>query len=102
MKWIAQEFHDYIEDIVIENESGTKSICKVHNHANTADEPDEAERECQANARLIAAAPDLLDACKRDALLAAVAISKTPTGDQRNKLTEINILRLAAIAKAEP
>lgn len=43
--------------------------------------------------------PDLLKACKRDAELANVAIAATPTGKDRNKLTEINILRLAAIAK---
>lgn len=59
------------------------------------------DEETIANARLIAAAPDLLRACERDALLAGIAISETPTGDLRNKLTEINILRLAAIAEAK-
>jgi len=44
---------------------------------------------------------DLLDACERDALLANIAIAETPTGDLRNKLTEINILRIAAISKAK-
>jgi len=43
---------------------------------------------------------DLLDACERDALLADISISATPTEDLRNKLTDINILRLAAITKA--
>ncbi len=43
---------------------------------------------------------DLLEACKRDATLADVAIALTPTGKGRNRLTEINILRLAAIGKA--
>ena len=43
----------------------------------------------------------LLETCKRDAELANAAISATPTGKYRNKLTEINILRLQAIAKAE-
>lgn len=54
-----------------------------------------------ANVHLIAAAPDLLAACERDEELANVAISLTPTSDYRNRLTEINILRLAAIAKAK-
>ena len=43
----------------------------------------------------------LLAACERDAELANAAILATPTGDYRNKLTEINILRLQAIAKAK-
>ncbi|KKN07557.1 hypothetical protein LCGC14_1065780 [marine sediment metagenome] len=44
---------------------------------------------------------DLLMACKRDSLLADIATAQTPTGDLRNRLTEINILRLAAIQKAK-
>ena len=44
---------------------------------------------------------DLLKACERDALLADIAISATPTSDLRNKLTDINILRLDAITKAQ-
>ncbi len=42
----------------------------------------------------------LLDACKRDAELANAAISSTPTGEYRDRLTEINILRLQAITEA--
>ena len=42
----------------------------------------------------------LLKACKRDEELANAAILATPTGEYRNKLTEINILRLEAIAAA--
>lgn len=44
---------------------------------------------------------DLLKALKRDAELATVAILMTPTGPKRNRLTEINIFRLQAIALAE-
>jgi len=47
------------------------------------------------------AAPDMYDALKRDELLANVAILATPSGPKRNKLTEINILRMKALAKAE-
>ncbi len=50
---------------------------------------------------LMAAAPALLEACKRDAYLADSAILATLTGE-RNKLTQINILRLQAIAQAKP
>ncbi len=57
--------------------------------------------ELEANAQLIAAAPDLLAALERDAGLANAAIAATPTGKYRNKLTELNILRLEAIAKAK-
>jgi len=44
---------------------------------------------------------ELLDACKRDAELATQAVLRTPTGPLRNKLTEINLLRLKAITEAE-
>ena len=37
---------------------GTSSVCTVHNHGLRASQP-----EADANARLIAAAPDLLAAC---------------------------------------
>ena len=40
---------------------------------------------------------NLFNACKRDAELVDVAILGTPSGEYRNKLTEINILRLQAI-----
>ena len=50
---------------------------------------------------LLNATPKLLEALKRDSLLADTAILLTPTGPDRNRLTEINILRLAAIAAAE-
>lgn len=43
----------------------------------------------------------LYEACKRDAELANAAIIMTPTGEYRNKLTEINILRMQALSKAE-
>ena len=64
--------------------------------------------EGEAIAKLIVAAPEtmrqrdmLLDACKQDAELATQAINRTPSGPLRNKLTEINILRLQAIANAK-
>ncbi len=44
---------------------------------------------------------DLLNACIRDKELATAAILLTPTGEHRNKLTEINILRLQAIDLAK-
>ena len=44
---------------------------------------------------------EMYEALKRDELLANVAILATPSGPKRNKLTEINLLRLQAIAKAE-
>ena len=44
---------------------------------------------------------DLLKACERDEELATAAILLTPTGEHRNKLTEINILRIQAISLAK-
>ena len=44
---------------------------------------------------------ELLAACKRDRILADVAILSTPIGDARNELTDVNILRLQAIVNAE-
>ena len=44
---------------------------------------------------------NLLEACERDEGLATAAILLTPTGEHRNKLTEINILRMQAISLAK-
>lgn len=55
----------------------------------------------EANANLISAAPDMYEALKRGELLANVSILATPSGPKRNKLTEINLMRLQALAKAE-
>ena len=52
------------QDYLIVNDTGLKSICLVHNHSNTASDPEEAEREAEANARLIVAAPDLLEGAR--------------------------------------
>jgi hypothetical protein len=65
------------------------SCCK-----NTITEFSELSAEEQANARLIAAAPDLLDACKR---LLEVEPPRLTTGEERETFR----LALAAIAKAE-
>lgn len=58
------------------------------------------EEEQEANAHLIAAAPDLLEACKDAELAFFAAIDVAPTRYYRNKLTKQNIKRLKAIAKA--
>lgn len=71
-------------------------VYQYQNHNNR-----EANGTAIANARLIAAAPDLLAACETDADLANFAINAAKTGHSRNHLTEINIKRLAAIAKAK-
>ncbi len=54
-----------------------------------------------ANARLIASAPDLLEACKMARKHLDILICMTPTGKQRNQLTEDNISILQAISRAE-
>lgn len=61
---------------------------------------DVSKDEAEANARLIAAAPQLLKACKLGEATANTAIHATPTGGFREALTCVNILRLEAIAKA--
>lgn len=43
---------------------------------------------------------EMLQLCKDMSLLADVAISATPTGEVRNRMTEINILRMDAVATA--
>ena len=45
---------------------------------------------------------DLLAACERASVVYDYAICRTPTGDERNKLCEQNILRMAAIQNAKP
>lgn len=55
---------------------------------------DEIVRACNAH-------DDLLAACEKAQFVYDYAICRTPTGPERNKLTEQNILRMAAIAKAK-
>jgi len=55
----------------------------------------------QQQSKIINQRDMLLEACKRDSTLANQAISRTPPGPLRNELTEINILRLQAIAKVK-
>ncbi len=81
--------------------NGWDISCGIFTIAQVFEEFGPKPKEAKANAHLIAAAPKLLEACKRDAELANVAILLTPTGEHRNKLTEINILRLQAITEAE-
>ena len=70
------------------------SICEVA--ANTLGSREVTAAEAEANARLIAAAPDLLAACKRVLL----AEEWSYTGDRLSSSERAEILR-AAIAKAE-
>ena len=44
---------------------------------------------------------DLLAACEKAQFVYDYVICRTPTGPERNKLTERNILRLQAIAKVK-
>ncbi len=44
---------------------------------------------------------DLLEVCKKDEEFANLAILSVPTSSFRDHLTELNILRLAAIKRAE-
>ncbi len=56
--------------------------------------------EADDNACLIAAVKDLLEACEQAQFVYDYTICRTPTGPEREKLTERNILRMQAIAKA--
>ncbi len=51
---------------------------------------------------IMSAQPDLLAACEKAQFVYDYAICRTPTGPERNELTERNILRMQAIAKAKP
>ena len=56
--------------------------------------------ETEADARLIAAAPELLAALKDTLEVFDAAIAYTPTGPRRNRLCDKNIAIRTAIAKA--
>ena len=80
------------DDYLIESKNGLKSVAEVHNHG------DKGDPEALSNACLIAAAPELLEACKAtvyilktDAEWAAKEIRSQPWYDRAEK----------AIAKAE-
>jgi len=80
--------HIYVKD------SGSHIICRVDGHfggisCGKTGEPD--EHNTTANARLIAAAPDLYEACKR-------AIDNVEHGDDDGWIEAIE----AAVAKANP
>lgn len=58
-------------------------------------------KEVEANARLIATAPELLAACEKAHYVYDFAICRLPTSDLRTKLTDENILRMQAIKAAK-
>ena len=89
-KWTISGGTNYSEDLFIYKAGehcGGRIIATVHGD--------------KAIASLIVAAPELLAACERDAMLADHAILRTPTSPLRNKLTEVNLLRLKAISNAK-
>ncbi len=55
--WLVSPYTTGIDEIIIEEKAGNNRICVVTGDA-------EGQEESQANARLIAAAPDLLEALK--------------------------------------
>lgn len=72
--------------------TGHRAVATVWTHVHTADRKEIALEEGVANARLIAAAPELLEACK--ATLA-------PDGMSVHATTRVIEMLRAAIAKAE-
>jgi hypothetical protein len=56
---------------------------------------------CEEFLRRYNAHDELVGALERDEELANAAILRTPAGEYRNKLTEINILRLQALESAK-
>lgn len=71
---------------------GDLIICSLHPNTPTMTD---------ANAKLIAAAPDLLEALKITQKRLESLINATPSGELRNQLTQENINALTAISKAE-
>lgn len=93
--WVASETDDF-GDITISTEAGGLAIAAVVNGAFMAMGGKEAEQE--ANARLIAAAPDLLQSLK--SLLAFVR-DHSENGEVIPPYTIEHERAIAAIAKAE-
>ena len=82
---------------MLHTDSCTQRFIKAEMTCKTDLSPQVTCPRCMLNS----ASTDLLEACKVASSVYGRMICRTPTGDERNRLTEQNILRLAAIAKAE-
>jgi hypothetical protein len=58
------------------------------------------KQEAEANAKLIAAAPELLEALELNSKMLDMLILATPSGEERNAFCNLNIITKSAIAKA--
>jgi hypothetical protein len=93
------ELHRHSTTSVIGSKGFVVAACG--GHSNNMADPDELAEELQANARLIAAAPDLYDAADM-ALNTLLGCCVSAGGvDDRKTILEAQAMLRAAIAKAE-
>lgn len=96
-EWHPVEYAGFIN---IQTEPYYGEGINVLQHEQFLDEDIHPMDMIRANAHLIAAAPELLQACIESQSVIETAISMIPTGDFRNKVTEANIQLLTTIHKA--
>ena len=97
-KRLMMDYLDMVETTIIENEKGNIIACAIYHNT---------KPEQEANARLISAAPDLLEACKEvqttleNSLGEWVAVTKTYAPEWTHKIKDMLDELEQAIAKAE-
>lgn len=85
-------FDSEARGLCVVNEKYTSDICRVETLI--------PREEAEANAKLIASAPQLLEHLESALTAIEIAINATPSGEFRNTLTELNIQSRLAIQKA--
>ena len=104
-KWEVRYYHQYgnrraDEEITPDIMCNGERIASVCVYAAAKGKQEIADANAKRICQCVNNFDALLDACKKASYVYDVAISETPTGLRRERLTELNILRMQAIQEA--